>query len=628
MKNASRKIGLNKKFNWLILLFITGAAAFFQSCRKSESLKAEVIVAEPPIPLPANLTVYIPNELKGMNLNDTTSNWCYQRSKQSEHFIIFWDKGFGSVDPNSTAMPGTYRFDPVDVLTKSEQFYQTNIQTYKFAGNSLANSKLSKYKMMIFMNYRPEFYATGAGYDDTVGAIWLSPNAARPAGWAVAHEIGHAFQYMVFSDLGGLAGFRYGFGLNASGGNGYWEQCANWQSFQIYTNEIFGWSNFPVYLENYHRHIHHEDYRYASYFMNFYWADKHGVDIVAKVWRNAMKPEDPVQAYMRITGINTEQFNDEVYDAAAHFTTWDLNSIRTLGASSIGKHPFGLDKQADGSFIVKASRCPETTGYNVLPLKVPTAGTIITTAFTGLPNAPGFNPVDATKAGWRFGYVALLDNGTRVYGQMNRGTAGSISFTVPQSCKNLWLVITGAPTVYIPHAWDGNNTNDEQWPYQVKFNNTTLTNDYVIQPGAVPKDATFNYNVSIQNDTVNYAASNVSVNLDQISQALALTPNQIVDSIATGKIRFYGVESNGTLNPKLTANGYGHWFDQQGNVIAYGAQAKVFSEYNSGNFTFRVGLYPKHVAVNDQYQISQALVYTYAPNKTAQVTFKFNVKIQ
>jgi hypothetical protein len=35
-------------------------------------------------------------------------------------------------------------------------------------------------------------------------------------------------------------------------------------------------------------------------------------------------------------------------------------------------------------------------------------------------------------------------------------------------------VVSGAPTVHWRHAWDDNDANDEQWPYQVKFNNTNV----------------------------------------------------------------------------------------------------------------------------------------------------------
>lgn len=624
MKKANGRFALHYfKCKQIFVWAIFALLLVFSACRKENG---GLIISDPPIALPTNLQVYIPSDYKNMNFNDTSSTWCYPRSRQSEHFIVFWAKPFGDKDPNGSAIPSDYRIDIDDLLAKAESFYQMNVQTLKFAGLSLANSKLSKYKMMIFVNYEIASVATGSGYDDTVGAIWISPNVSRPAGSVVAHEIGHAFQYMVYADLGGLAGFRYGFGPNGAGGNGYWEQCANWQAYQNFPDEIFGWSNFPVYLENCHRHIHHENYRYASYFMNFYWADKHGIDIVAKIWRNAMKPEDPVQAYMRITGINTEQFNDEVYDAAAHFVTWDLKALRTLGANSIGKQPFDLDKQADGSFMVNVLRCPETTGYNVIPLKVPTAGTVVSTQFTGTPNAPGFNLVDAAKAGYRFGFVALLENGTRVYGQMGKGTTAQLNFTVPQNCTKLWFVVTGAPTTYTPHAWDDNNTNDEQWPYKVKFANTTLTNDIVIPPGAVPQNASFDVAVTIPYDPSNLSTVTTKVDLEKICTALALTPAQILDAVAKQTLKVYGVDANGQINTQIAADGFSTNYDSNSNVVGDESLAKIYSFFDAGNLAFVQLLYPKYAIKNDAFTIKQAFIYTYEPGKSVQINFNFLIK--
>jgi len=99
---------------------------------------------------------------------------------------------------------------------------------------------------------------------------------------------------------------------------------------------------------------------------------------------------------------------------------------------------------------------------------LPAAGTEVTVDFKGVPNTTGFNTVDQTTAGWRYGYVALLTNGTRVYGNMEKGVQNHVSFTVPENCSKLWFVITGAPTVYIVASSEG------QLPYEVKFTNTNI----------------------------------------------------------------------------------------------------------------------------------------------------------
>lgn len=571
--------------------------------------------------------IYVPLEMRKNNFFKSSSTWYYGRSKQSEHFIVFWGAGYRDRDPNSADVPATYRVDIDNLLEKAEEFYALNINELKFAEVGVDKSRLDKYKMMIFIFYQSAWLATGSGYDDTIGALWISPATCKPVGSTIGHEIGHSFQYQVFCDLGNKTGFRYGFGGN--GGNTFWEQTAQWQSFQSYPQEAFTSYNFQVYTENYHRHVCHEWYRYASYFIHYYWADKHGIDMIGKIWREAQQPEDPLQAYMRITGISVSELNDEIYDAATKLVTWDLDAIRENGKDYIGKQTFKYTTLDDNSYQVSYDRCPGTTGYNVIPLNVPDAGTVVTTQFTGMPNAAGFNTVDVSRSGWRYGYVALLEDGTRVYGDMNQGAAKNVSFTVPAGTSHLWFVVTGAPNTYKAHAWDEDEDNDDQWPYKVKFINTNILGNIVFDGTEIPEDVTLTYNVEFPFSTTTYPGKNLTVpvaDLVKLGKAFVLQPGEIASKLG-GAVKFYAVESNGSLNATRTANGDGHWFDANGNVIAWGANAMVFSEFTISNWTFSLGQYPGHCTVGTTYTVKQALVYEHAPGQKVQATFVFNIKI-
>lgn len=572
------------------------------------------------------LAIYVPNEFRDLPFESNSSTWSYNRSRQSEHFIVFWGADYGNNEPNAAAVPEAYKVDIDDLLEKAEQFYDLNINTLKFADIGMGKSNLDKYKMMIFLHYTTEWMAYGSGYDDVIGALWISPSTAKPVGHTIAHEIGHSFQYQVYCDLKGGTGFRYGFGGN--GGNTFWEQTAQWQANQSYPVQAFAAYDFTVYTENYHRHLLHENYRYASYFIHEYWADKHGIDIIGRIWREAQQPEDPIQTYMRITGVSDGQLNDELYDAASKFVTWDIDAIRTNGQNYIGAHTNNFTVLADGSFQVAYDRCPGTTGYNVIPLDVPLAGTTVSCLFTGMVNAVGFNQVsDASRAGWRYGYVALLANGTRVYGDMAQGTESNISFTVPQNCDKLWFVVTGAPTTYAPHAWDEIETNDDQWPYKVKFTNTSIVGYVAFEGDEEPEDITLTYDVSFPYDAVNYSGTTVSIDRVQLAQAFVLQPSQITGLIGNS-IKFYAIESNGSLNERITANGYGHWFDANGDLADWAeSSSRLFSEFNESTLVFNVGQYPGRLTTGDEFTIRQALVYEYETGKNVQATFVFNVKI-
>ena len=206
---------------------------------------------------------YKPEEFSSMNMLRSDAKWSWFRSKQSEHFFVFWEAGFGD-DPNAATVDAALRVDIDDLLEKAEQFYKTNIEKLKFAELGQGKSYLDKYKMEIYLLYQTEWLATGSGYDNTIGALWVNPSTCQPVGSTIAHEIGHSFQYQVYCDkiLQGEPndfkhGFRYGY-EGSNGGNGFWEQCAQWQSYQDYPEQLFANYHFDVWLANCHRHFEHE----------------------------------------------------------------------------------------------------------------------------------------------------------------------------------------------------------------------------------------------------------------------------------------------------------------------------------------------------------------------------------
>nr|WP_319997201.1 DUF4859 domain-containing protein [uncultured Draconibacterium sp.] len=607
---------------------------------------------------------YVPQEWRDNDFDNENSRWSYARSQQSEHFIVFWEPNFG-LDPNASNVPDAMRVNIDDLLAKAEIFFNVNVNTLGFAELGTGKSNLDNYKMQIYLLYQTEWLATGSGYDDKIGALWVNPSTCKPVGQTIAHEIGHSFQYQVYADLlayGGVQndltrGFRYGFGGN--GGNGFWEQCAQWQSFQSYPEEAFSSYNFGEYMKNYHRHFGHEWHRYASYWLHYYWTDKHGIDFIGKLWREAVAPEDPIQAYMRITGLSVDEMNAELYDAVAHLVTWDIDAIRSIGNDYIGQYEYKFYEAQDGAYQVAYSKCPGTTGYNVIPLNVPEAGTVVTTSFTAI--APGsslasgdpgeyidnettattsnYNSGELTRAGWRYGYVALLESGERVYGEMNRESSADIEFTVPAGCKRLWFVVLGAPSTYEAHAWDEQESNDDQWPYKVKFTNTDLLGNVVIDPNDEPQDLTLTYDISFAADAEAYSGTTVNLNnngdINKVVQALTMQPSEISAALLAekstpqeGKIAFAAVDSDGSLNYNTTATGYGFWFDSNGDVIGWGSDndSKVFSEFTASNFEFSVGQFPGKSSAGDSYTIKEALVYQ-KDGKQYQVTFVFNITV-
>ncbi|MFV0290259.1 MAG: DUF6055 domain-containing protein, partial [Mangrovibacterium sp.] len=419
-----------------------------------------------------------------MDFTNPASKWCFERSKQSDNFIVFWEKGY-EYHPNSNLTPSEYRVDIDDLLEKAEEFYDININHLKFANEGTGESNVDKYKLLIMLHYTTDWMAYGGGYDNVIGALWISPSTCKPVGSTIAHEIGHSFQYQTYCDLkthngnpgsvNGDPGFRHAVGQ----GTAFWEQTAQFQSLISYPNQIFETYDYDgVYRANCFRHFSHEHQRYASYFLHYYWVDKHDETIVGKIWRESKTPEDPIEAYMRLTNISVKKLNAEMYDAASKFATWDIDGLRDYGKLKIGTILYGYNKLEDGAYQVNYDYCPENTGYNVIDLDISAKPTSISVDFTGLPNASGYNTVNADLAGWSYGFVALCSDNSRVYGERNEtASTSSASFDVPENATRLFLVVTPTPTEYIVHKWDEDNTNDAHWPYKFKLTNTKVVGD-------------------------------------------------------------------------------------------------------------------------------------------------------
>jgi hypothetical protein len=273
----------------------------------------------------------------------------------------------------------------------------------------------------------------------------------------------------------------YGFGDNASGGCGWWEQCAQWQAYKILPAQQFTNEWFAGYLSHVHKHILHEAPRYENYFIQDYWCYLHGMDMIGRLWNKSVKPEDPVETYKRLNAITQSQFNDELWDCAARFATWDIPALKSYGAAYIASRPQPkMNNMGNYVWRIDSTVCIENYGHTIIKLNAPATATTVFATFEGLAGTNGFRKNYVNYAGWRYGFVALLKNGTRVYGDMksanmtDNGGKGSVSFNCPANCDKLWFVVSGSPTVHWRHAWDDNDANDEQWPFQVSFGNTNL----------------------------------------------------------------------------------------------------------------------------------------------------------
>lgn len=418
--------------------------------------------------------IYVPTWMMG-NVHNENNNWSMARSRQSRNWIIFWEPGYGE-DPSVLA-DGNFRVNIDGLLQVAERSFDFYADSLKFI--TRGRSKTDDYKMIIRLRHTRDWEATGSGVDSTIGLLTLTAWSGQVGGHTLAHEVAHCFQYQVHCDNNDNNGWMYGFGPNGSGGNAWWEMCAQWQAFKVFPEQQFTVSNFAGYLRTANKHIMHAAPRYDNYFIQDYWTMLHGMDFIGRMWNESRRPEDPVQAYIRMTGINLRIFNDQMWDRAARFATWDIPALRQLGESRISQRAQPSMNNIGGNFwMIDETAAPENFGYNVIRLNAPTNATRVTAVFEGRSGADGFRKNFLGAAGWRYGFVALLHDGTRVYSKFGSPTAiaprDTLSFDCPPNTRQLFMVVSGAPSVYWRHAWDDDDTNDEQWPYQVKFYNTNL----------------------------------------------------------------------------------------------------------------------------------------------------------
>ena len=446
--------------------------------------------------------------------NDYTnpeSQWSFKNSKESEHFIVYWDKRFGD-NPNASSVPTNLRVDVDDMLKKAEQFFQTNVDRLGMCDVGQGKSRLDDYKMIIHLLYDTGWTAVGSGYDDMIGALWVTPSTSHPIGHTIAHETGHCFQYMIATDhrKNGVSnylnrGWRYGFGANGSGGNAFWEQCAQWQGFRDYPSEVFGY-HVDVWKSNYHRHLCHEWMRYASYWWQYHLVEKQGDKAFGRLWRESKYPEDPIETYVRLfCDGNWDMFWDDYFEYATKLQNFQFEEIHKYITSnySVRNYKTSLYQTDDDYYQVAYCSCPETSGVNFIQLTGFKAGDEISVDFAGMnpgdalhADDPGKSwngdPADGANAnnytqvttyntagkasdrGWHYAFVAVVNDGTvtagrTVVSEVSKTDEGALHFTVPAQTIRLSLCVVGTPKTYTRHAWDETDSNDVQWPYKVKF---------------------------------------------------------------------------------------------------------------------------------------------------------------
>ena len=306
----------------------------------------------------AQKRIYIPDDLKKMNLEADTSQWCWKRSAETRDCIFMWERGFGNDLQDPPKLDGKSMSFNLSVLMERVQSF------YTFFHDSLAfvrsGSKADSYKMMVMVMYSLEGTAYGGTYDNFIGGLWVAPNRIQDKTMnCMAHELGHSFQLQIPADSVG----------EAWGGSGFYEMTSQWMLWQVN----------PWWLrdENYHfeafKKLTHKAYLsmeniYHSPYVIQWWSDLHGKQSIAELYRQGRRGEDPVMTYKRMYKMTQQQFCEEMLQGYKHLVNFDFKHARKETRPYACTWSTPLDTLKGGWLQPKTTL--EDYGFHIIPLPI------------------------------------------------------------------------------------------------------------------------------------------------------------------------------------------------------------------------------------------------------------------
>lgn len=406
--------------------------------------------------------LYLEGLQRDNDFSNPESDYCLQRSVQGDNVAIFWHKEHGG-DPLNHSDPNK-SFDVKNMLQECERYYKTYVEDMKLVvkGNSISD----KYKLVVFVKEGAQGAAMGGGDGDVATLTTPAPRVHKPPYGVLAHEMVHCFQHMSRCD-GAQGG-----GINPEMGaqHGLWQNLPDWMTFENY--------HLVAFMEQTHLKFDHYANMYHTAHVMEYWAFKHGRDFYGNMLRSK-ESGDAITVYKAEHNLTQDQLNDEMFDAYRRFITWDIPRIEKVANKYANQHHTLLNDANDGWFQIAKSKCPQNYGYNGIKLKVPAAGTNVVLNFKGIAET------DKEKAGWRYGFLAYLKDGKRVYGNVGKNTQDAAAFQIPENTEYLWLVVMGAPTEHSAGYGMGRRrqrqapSSENEWPYKIKLTGTAIDESFI-----------------------------------------------------------------------------------------------------------------------------------------------------
>ena len=394
-------------------------------------------------PLYAQKKIYIPEDLRGMDLQSDTAKWSFSRSLETDDLILMWERGFGNDTSNPPMLEGKpMSFNLANLRDRVQSFYYFFRDTLAF---TKPGSKADQYKMMVMVMYSLDGTAYGGTYDNFIGALWVAPNRIQDTKMnCMAHELGHSFQLQIPADSVG----------DAWGGTGFFEMTSQWMLWQVnpdwLTDENY---HFEAFKKLTHKAYLHLENIYHSPYVIQWWSDLHGRQSIAELYRQGRIGEDPVMTYKRMYGLSQSAFCDEMFRGYQHLVNFDFKHARQQTRKYACTFNTVLEKSGDW---LCPKDIPEEYGFNAILLddQVNLQSRSFSLRIKG--------------DNLRYGFVGITPDGKELYSDVNATT-----FTVPkgQSLQHLYLIVMGAPLQHqqIPMPMEHNpepKSQLHQFPYE------------------------------------------------------------------------------------------------------------------------------------------------------------------
>lgn len=215
----------------------------------------------------------------------------------------------------------------------------------------------------------------------------------------------------------------------------------------------------------------------SSWLLLQYLTERDGEQILGRLWREAQAGEDPLAAYMRLTGISQADLNRRVAEYALRTVTWDFADRSAIAAAVAEMDPVLLADRttpADavegdpGHYRVLDSFAPSDYGFTIVRLEPDAGVRDIHLRLRG--------HGDAADAGLSFGFVAVRDGSPR-YSPVTESLDQEVQLTLRTGEREVYLVVVGTPTADHAHASSDGYGDVARYPYEFRVSGATVADD-------------------------------------------------------------------------------------------------------------------------------------------------------